>query len=316
MKKRVRPKKSVKRGSKSTKTKDAGGEGAKSDAPKEKTLLRRTLVAFSPVVIPVGYACVFVPLNNLMAGEPVMESQIIQTLMAMWIAVITIAFLTDPSLFFPSFSSFNIRWSFPVIIVMLMMLSRMLFDMYVSIGPNECILDTAWEFPEEDPLADTGYEEVGRQMVPPGFYFYGLHRLPELKTYTFDDHETGVAFADKLDDDRIVRANYTSAFTLSDGKPRTLDFTARFYAPCPYGIYVDAFEKSVQEAFEEQIEKLRSEMGDMPPEDDFWSTMSSTIFERELTDLLSGVAMDNIKFTFGHYGLSLFSFELETKSTG
>ena len=63
-----------------------------------KSLLKRTLQALAPVLIPVFYSCVFIPLNNVMSGDPVSEAEILQTLMAMWIAVIVIAFLTDRKL--------------------------------------------------------------------------------------------------------------------------------------------------------------------------------------------------------------------------
>ena len=58
-----------------------------------KSLLKRTLQALAPVLIPVFYSCVFIPLNNVMSGDPVSEAEILQTLMAMWISVIVIAFL-------------------------------------------------------------------------------------------------------------------------------------------------------------------------------------------------------------------------------
>ena len=62
--------------------KKAASKGGASDGEnseqKKQTLTRRVLIAFAPIIIPVGYACVFIPLNNLMAGEPVSEAQILQ----------------------------------------------------------------------------------------------------------------------------------------------------------------------------------------------------------------------------------------------
>ena len=45
------------------------------------------------------------------------------------------------------------------------MITGMLFNMYVSVGENECLLDTQWEYPQEDPLSDTGFEEVEDQVI-------------------------------------------------------------------------------------------------------------------------------------------------------
>ena len=173
----------------------------------------------------------------------------------------------------------------------------------------------SWEFPEEDPLSETGYEEVDPQIIGPGFYFYGLHRLPQLKKYSFENHEVGITFSDSFDEDRIVQTNYSSKFSLADGSSRNIAVLARFHGSCPFGIYIDAFGKSVSEAFTEKIESLRDEIAQYPPDNDFWNTMSSTIFERELNNILSKVLMETVSFSFGHYGMNLFSFELKTTGT-
>ena len=89
------PKKSKRTGNDEDKT---GTKKSLIDKEFAKSLLKRTLQALAPVLIPVFYSCVFIPLNNVMSGDPVSEAEILQTLMAMWIAVIVIAFLTDRKL--------------------------------------------------------------------------------------------------------------------------------------------------------------------------------------------------------------------------
>ena len=72
-KKRIKPKAAKKKAD----SKGSASDGKNSEQTKP-TLTRRVLIAFAPIIVPVGYACVFIPLNNLMAGEPVSEAQILQ----------------------------------------------------------------------------------------------------------------------------------------------------------------------------------------------------------------------------------------------
>ena len=234
-----------------------------------------------------------------------------KTLMGMWLAIISIAFFTDPTLFFPSLKEFNIRWSFPVIIALLMMLTRMLFTMYVSVGPDECILDTAWEFPEPDPLSDTGWAGTEDQVIGPGFYFYGLHRIEAFKRYSFKTEEADSA---ALGEDRIFPVNVSRTFTLTDDKARTFDISSQLTVACPIELYRNALGSSLEDAFVNFINEMKDDVQDQPPQDDEWTTMSSTIYEREVTKLLSTVIMEHIKFTFENYGLPMFSFKLKIKS--
>ena len=60
------------------KKKAPGGDDGEESKQAKQTLTRRVLISFAPIIVPVGYACVFIPLNNLMAGEPVSEAQILQ----------------------------------------------------------------------------------------------------------------------------------------------------------------------------------------------------------------------------------------------
>ena len=119
------------------------------------------------------------------------------------------------------------------------MITGMLFNMYVSVGENECLLDTQWEYPEEDPLSDTGFEEVEDQVIGSGFHFYGLHRLPYLKKYTMDvdDEIRGNEGRPKamamFNDHRILLMNITRNYKTSDEKIRQYTFSSKTSCPLP-----------------------------------------------------------------------------------
>ena len=319
-KKKKKKKKDDKKNDGDNDEEDDGEKASKVDYA--KSLLKRTLIALAPVLFPVFYSGVFIPLNNVMAGEPVSEAQILQTLMAMWISIIIIAFLTDPMLFFPSFKEFNIRWSFPLIIALTLMITGMLFRMYVSVGENECLLDLEWEYPEEDPLSDTGFEEVEDQVIGTGFHFYGLPRLPHLKKYSMDKDDVfdGMWSDDSPEKDmfkehRILRVNITRKFTTSDEKERTYTFRAKLFVPCPIKLHTDALDSTIQEAFETQINDMEETFQNVPPKTDIWQTMSSNVFDRELMNFLSNIANEHLVFYFQNYGLTFFNLDMEFIST-
>ena len=192
--------------------------------------------------------------------------------------------------------------------------------MYVSVGEDECLLDTQWEYPEEDPLSDTGFEEVEDQVIGSGFHFYGLHRLPYLKKYTMDvdDEVEGIEDGSKamsmFNDHRILMMNVTRSYKTSDEKIRQYTFKAKLHVPCPIKLHQDALDSTIEKAFENQIDDLEEPFGSLPPQTDVWQTMSSIVFDRELSDLLSTVTNDHLKFYFSNYGLNLIFLDLKMAS--
>jgi hypothetical protein len=319
-KKKTREKGKIKRKTEAEKEND-DGENTKTNFGYAKSVLKRTLIAFAPIVLPVFYSCVFIPLNNIMAGEPVSEAQILQTLMGFWIAIIIIAFLTDPMLFFPSFKEFNIRWSFPLIMGLMLMITGMLFQMYVSVGDDECLLDLQWEYPEEDPLSETGYEDVEDQVITPGFHFYGLARLPYLKKYSMEtddydnDMEVGSLQQSLYKKHRMLYVNITRKYTTSDEKTRMYNLRAKIFVPCPRKLHEDALDGTIQQSFEKQMNDMEEVFETIPPKTDLWQTMSSHVFDRELLNFISRLTNDHLKFYYQNYGLTFFNLKMDFSST-
>ena len=201
------------------------------------------------------------------------------------------------------------------------MITGMLFNMYVSVGENECLLDTQWEYPQEDPLSDTGFEEVEDQVIGSGFHFYGLHRLPYLKKYTMDvdDEIEGMKGGPKtmamFNDHRILLMNITRNYKTSDEKIRQYTFRAKLHVPCPLKLHRDALGSTIDKAFENQIDDLEESFESLPPKTDVWQTMSTLVFDRELSNLLSTETNDHLKFYFSNYGLNLLFLDLRVVST-
>ena len=81
--------------------------------------------------------------------------------------------------------------------------------------------------------------------------------------------------------------------------------------PCPLKLHRDALGSTIDKAFENQINDLEESFESLPPKTDVWQTMSSMVFDRELSNLLSTVINDppNVLLLKLWFELSLLRLE-------
>ena len=114
---------------------------------------------------------------------------------------------------------------------------------------------------------------------------------------------------------RRLLMNITRSYKTSDEKIRQYTFRAKLHVPCPLKLHADALGSTIDKAFENQIDDLEESFESLPPKTDVWQTMSSMVFDRELSNLLSTVINDHLMFYFSNYGLNFLFLDLRMVST-
>ena len=316
-KKRKKKKKKKEKENENEKEENNENDGEEEDEDEEEEdapwpLWKRLLAALAPVLGPIFYACFFTPLNQIMSGEDVNFAAMVQSLMAIWAIFLIVGLMTDPGLFFPTLTHISIRWSFPLMFVLAGFFGLVLQYMYIFVGPDECAIDHAWEPPEEDPLeeAEPGTFEGPYQVIGDGTYFFGMTRVSEFEIFS-TKHEAMLArpeLLEILDENRLMPLYWNASFLMADAVERTLRIKAMINFNCPIQLYDQLLGTGITSDFRTKAgEIMEADLSQLPPENDRWKTMSSGIYERELTSELTSLLNARMRDYYSQIGATLFS---------